>query len=107
MGLVYTPEEDMGREALQQPLQGGGECSLGQTVVMIAAQPARGLVVEPAEECQPEATEFEIRGVAAMACVRGTTARRSETGDRRCVRNGLPLPEAGRLQGGLGTGVRG
>jgi hypothetical protein len=107
MGLVYTPEEDMGREALQQPLQGGGECSLGQTVVMITAQPARGLVVEPAEECQPEATEFEIRGVAAMACVRGTTARRSETGDRRCVRNGLPLPEAGRLQGGLGTGVRG
>jgi hypothetical protein len=107
MGFVYTPEEDMGREALQQPLQGGGECSLGQTVVMIAAQPARGLVVEPAEECQPEATEFEIRGVAAMACVRGTTARWSETGDRRCVRNGLPLPEAGRLQGGLGTGVRG
>jgi hypothetical protein len=54
MGLVYTPEEDMGREALQQPLQGGDECSLGQTVVMIAAQPARGLVVEPAEECHDD-----------------------------------------------------
>jgi hypothetical protein len=51
MGLVYTPEEDMGREALQQFPQGGGECSLGQTMVMVMAQPARGLVVEPTEEC--------------------------------------------------------
>jgi hypothetical protein len=107
MGFVYTPEEDMGREAPQQFPQGGGECSLGQTVVMMTAQPARGLVVEPVEECQPEATEFEIRGVAAMACVRGTTVRRSETGDRRCARNELPLPEAGRSQGGPGTGVWG
>jgi hypothetical protein len=107
MGFVYTPEEDMGREAPQQFPQGGGECSLGQMVVMMMAQPARGLVVEPVEECQPEATEFEIRGVAAMACVRGTMVRRSETGDRRCARNKLPLPEAGRSQGGPGTGVRG
>jgi hypothetical protein len=51
MGFVCTPEEDMGRETPQQVLQGGGERFLGQTVVMATAQPARGLVVEPAEEC--------------------------------------------------------
>jgi hypothetical protein len=75
----------MDREVPQQVLQGGGECSLGQQEVMATAQSARGLVVEPVEECQPEATEFEIRGVATMACVRGTTAKRSEMGDRRCA----------------------
>jgi hypothetical protein len=97
----------MDREVPQQVLQGGGECSLDQKEVTATAQAARGLVVDPAEECQPEATECGIRGVAARASVRGTTARRSETEDRRCARNVLLLPEAGRPRGGQGTGVRG
>jgi len=97
----------MDREVPQQVLQGGGECSPDQKEVTATAQAARGLVVDPAEECQPEATECGIRGVAARAYVRGTTARRSETGDRRCARNGFLPPGAERPQGGPGTGVRG
>jgi hypothetical protein len=43
-------EEDMDREVPQQVPQGGGECSLDLKEVTAAAQPARGLVVDPAEE---------------------------------------------------------
>jgi hypothetical protein len=86
----------MDREVSQQVLQGGGERSPGQKEVTVTAQPARGLVVGLAEERQPEATECEIRGVAAKAYVRGMMARRNETGDRRCAWKGLLLLEAGR-----------
>jgi hypothetical protein len=50
MGSVCTLEEGMDREVSQQVLQGGGECSPDQKEVTATAQPARGLVVDPAEE---------------------------------------------------------
>jgi hypothetical protein len=96
-------EEGTDREVPQQSLQGGDERSPGQKEVMAAAQPARSLVVGLAEKRQPLAMECEIRGVVAKGCGRDTMV----SGGRRCVRSGLPLPEAGRLQGGQGTGVRG
>jgi hypothetical protein len=75
-GSVCMLEEGMDQEVSQQVLQGGSKCSLDQKEVTVMAQPARGLVVGSVEERQPEATECEIWGVAARACVHGIVLQR-------------------------------